>query len=94
VDWLIERDGDVELNLRVLPGAKRNQVDGLYGDALKIRLQAPPVDGKANQALIEFLSDKLGTPRSRISIVSGATTRNKRVRVVGVGAALCREIAG
>ena len=57
---------------------------GLHGEALKIRLAAPPVDGKANACLIAFLADRLGVARSAISLLSGEASRAKRVRISGV----------
>jgi uncharacterized protein (TIGR00251 family) len=80
-------DRGVELTLRVQPRASRTRVVGLHGDALKIALAAPPVDGKANDALLAFLSELFGLPRARISLISGDTSRTKRVRIDGVGAA-------
>ena len=67
--------------MRVIPRAQKNAVQGELGDALKVRLCAPPVDGAANAALVEFLADKVGVPRSRVRIVSGATGRNKRIEI-------------
>jgi uncharacterized protein (TIGR00251 family) len=67
-----------------VPRASKNEIQGVHGDALKVRLQAPPVEGKANQALIRFLSDALNIPRSQLSIASGETGRNKAVLVTGV----------
>jgi len=58
-------------------------VDGLRGDAVLIRLAAPPVEGAANEALIAFLSEALGVPRRSIAIVSGEKSRDKRVRIEG-----------
>ncbi len=82
--WL-RPDGDgVVLSLHIQPGAKRTEVAGLHGDALKIRLAAPPVDGKANEALIAFLAKTLGVPKARVELVAGQTSRAKRVRVTGV----------
>ena len=59
-DWLHEADGRATLTLHIQPGAKKTEVVGLHGDAVKIRLAAPPVDGKANQALIGFIAERLG----------------------------------
>jgi len=67
-------DGAV-LSLRIVPRAHKNAIQGAHGDALKIRLCAPPVDGAANAALIEFLSDSLSLPRARIQLLSGKTSR-------------------
>lgn len=82
--WLTEADGGVILTLRIQPRASRNEIAGRLGDVLKVRLQAPPVEGKANKALIEFLAETLDMPRRNITILSGDTSRNKRVRIDGV----------
>jgi uncharacterized protein (TIGR00251 family) len=75
--WLHRRDKTVTLTLHVQPGARRTEVAGLHGDALKIRLAAPPVDGKANAALIEFLAGRLGLPKSAVRLVGGQGSRRK-----------------
>lgn len=67
-----------------MPRSPRTRVDGRRGDAILIRLNAPPVDGAANDALIAFLSEVLGVPRRSIAIVSGHALRDKRVRVEGM----------
>jgi hypothetical protein len=77
--------------IKVQPRAKRNAIVGELGDALKIALTAPPVDGKANEACIEFFSEVLRVPRSAVMIAAGQTSRNKVIRVVGISAALVRE---
>ncbi|MBR4190676.1 MAG: DUF167 domain-containing protein [Kiritimatiellae bacterium] len=79
--------GGVAFAVRVVPRAQKNAIQGELGDALKVRLCAPPVDGAANAALMEFLADKAGVPRSRVRIVSGTTGRNKRVEIAGLAAA-------
>ena len=67
-DWLrIAADGRITLTLHIQPGAKKTEFAGLHGDALKIRLAAPPVDGKANEALIKFVADTLASCRNRRS---------------------------
>lgn len=81
--WIVEKDGGVLLTLHIQPGAKRTEVAGLHGEALKIRLAAPPVDGKANACLVEFVAAALGLPRQRVSLVSGQASRSKRVAVAG-----------
>jgi len=63
---------------------EKTEAVGLYGDVLKIRLAAPPVDGKASNALIDFLAKTLSIPKSRLTLVSGLTSRSKRVAVEGV----------
>lgn len=71
------------LPVRVIPRASRNEiVEVLSDDTVKIRLTAPPVEGKANQELIKFLSDILNTPKSKIEIVAGATGRDKLVSIL------------
>jgi uncharacterized protein (TIGR00251 family) len=82
--WLRSDGDDVILNLHIQPGAKQTEVVGLHGDALKIRLAAPPVDGKANDALVAFLAKKLGAGRTAVEVISGQTSRAKRVRVGGI----------
>ena len=73
-----------------MPGARKSEVIGEHGDALKIKLQAPPVDGKANRALVEFLGEVLGISKSKIRIISGETSRQKRVSIAGCRAATVR----
>ena len=90
MSWLRGDAADVAsvvLSLHIQPGAKKTEVAGLHGAALKIRLAAPPVDGKANDCLIAFLAETLGVPKSRVELVSGATSRAKRIRVCGIAAA-------
>ena len=80
--WMQRRDAQTfVLSLHVQPGAKRTAVVGLYGEKLKIALAAPPVDGKANQALVQFLAKSLGIAKSSVTILSGETNREKRVAV-------------
>lgn len=77
-------ENGVYISLHIQPGAKREAVAGLFGTALKIALNAPPVDGKANAALQRFLADKLGIPKKNITICSGASSRDKRVFAAGI----------
>jgi uncharacterized protein (TIGR00251 family) len=77
-----ERDGYIVLKVRVVPRAAKNAIQGLRGDALKIRIQAPPVDGKANACLIRFLSRHWNIPQADIELLSGETGRNKRLRIL------------
>ncbi len=72
--------------LRVQPRASRNAVVGVMGDAIKLAITAPPVDGKANQAVIDYLSDLFRVPKSSIVIVSGETGRNKLIAIRGMSA--------
>ena len=79
--WIEEKENGLVLNLRVVPRASRDAVEGLLGDALKVRIQAPPVEGKANAYLVRFLSKAWKVPRRDIEILSGETGRNKRIRI-------------
>jgi uncharacterized protein (TIGR00251 family) len=74
----------VRLTLHVQPRASRTGLAGLHGEAIKVRLAAPPVDGAANAELVRFLAELLGVPRSAVEIVSGRTGRRKVVLVRGV----------
>lgn len=73
------------LSVRVIPRASRSTMAGERDGRLLVRLSAPPVDGAANAALVEFLAEVLGVPRRSLTIVSGATAREKRVAVAGLG---------
>ena len=76
-------DSGTVLALHIQPGAKRSAVCGMYGDAVKIAVKAPPVDGKANSALREFLAEKLGVPNGAVQLITGATGRDKRLHIAG-----------
>ena len=80
-DWLRESAGRTTLTLHIQPGAKKTEVAGQHGDALKIRLAAPPVDGKAYAALINFVADRLGLAKSAVSLKSGQTSRRKVLEI-------------
>ncbi len=85
--WVEDTTGGCILQVRVTPRSSRNRVDGPREGALKIRLNAPPVDGKANEALIEFLAECLDLPRRAISLAAGEQSRTKRILVRGRTAA-------
>jgi uncharacterized protein len=87
-----ESAAGVTFAVRIHPRAKRDAVTGEHGDALKIALTAPPVEGRANEALIAFLSALLKVPRASVSIAAGQSSRNKVVRVAGISAAAARQI--
>jgi uncharacterized protein (TIGR00251 family) len=84
MEWIKETAKGVRLPVRAVPRASKNEIHGVHGNALKVRLQAPPVEGKANEALIRFLSDALGISRAQLSIASGETGRNKAVLITGL----------
>ena len=81
-----ENAGGVTFAVRVHPRAKKNAITGELGDALKVALTAPPVEGKANEACIEFFAKLLKVPRSSVSIAAGQSSRNKVIRIAGLSA--------
>ena len=79
--WLRGGARTATLTVHVQPGARKTEIIGPHGDALKIRLAAPPVDGKANAALIEFIAERLSLPKSAVSLISGQTSRRKLLEI-------------
>jgi uncharacterized protein len=72
------------LQIKAIPGAPRSEVCGWLGEALKVKIQAPPVEGKANEALLRFLAETLDVPPRTVSLVRGASSRHKLVRIEGL----------
>lgn len=83
MDWYQQSAGSVRLTLHIQPGARTTSVAGLHGDALKIRLAAPPVDGKANQALLAYLAERFAVPQRQVVLRQGGTSRRKVVEISG-----------
>lgn len=84
-DWIVAEDkAGVTIAVQVIPRARRSEVQGLHSGALKVRLAAPPVEGAANEALIAFLADALGTRKRDVTLVSGERSRRKLVRIEGI----------
>ena len=75
------------LAIKAIPNAPRGEIVGWLGDALKVKVHAPPVEGRANEALCEFLADTLGLPRRAVTILRGDTSRQKLVRIEGLSLA-------
>ena len=84
----------VTFAVKVHPRAKKNANTGELGDALKVSLTAPPIDGKANQACIEFFAKLLKVPRSSVTIASGQSSHQKVIRVIGLSAEEVRKRVG
>ncbi len=84
--WLRDISGGVEIDLLVAPGASRTAFAGVHDERLKLRITAPPVDGRANAAVQKAIAKALHVPRSDVEIARGHTSRRKQVRVVGVSA--------
>ena len=79
-----ERNGGIIIQVRVQPRARRDEIAGELGGALKLRLRAPAVEDRANEALVEFLAQLLKTPKSAVRILSGERSRTKRIEIRGV----------
>jgi uncharacterized protein (TIGR00251 family) len=90
---ITEKDGTVSFSVRVQPRASRNEIVGKHEDALKIRLTAPPVDDRANEALRKLLASRLKVPLAAVRIASGERSRTKRVEIFGVTAAIILALA-
>ena len=82
----------VVLNVRAQPRSSKAGLDGLLGDALKVRIRAAPVDGKANKELVETLADAFGLPKSRVAFKGGETSKTKRILLAGVSADAVRKV--
>ena len=83
----------VRVSVHVQPRASRSEIIGQHGTALKVRLQAPPVDGAANEALVQLLAESLGVSQRSVRVVTGATSRTKTVEVDGTTEAAVRALA-
>ena len=94
MSWITDSKNGSIIQVHATPRASKSQIQGLHGDALKIRLQAAPVDGKANEALVEFLAEWLGVPQRHITLLSGQTSRQKRLCIQGVTAHQVAEAIG
>ena len=81
--WYRYDGDDLLLVLHIQPGAKRSEITGLHGDALKIRLAAPPIEGRANEALQRFIADSFNVPLRNVELERGAQSRRKTIRVSG-----------
>ena len=79
------------LQIKAAPNSPKDQIQGWLGDSLKVRIQAPPTEGKANERLCAFLAEKLSLPKGAVTLLSGASSRQKRVLVSGLSAQQVRE---
>ena len=84
--------GIVRFAVRVQPRASRSEIEGVHGDALRVRLSAPPVDGAANEALVELLAKALGVAKGAVRVVAGVASRSKVIEVEGIGSADVRAL--
>ena len=82
-EWYRHNGETLTLTLHVQPGAKRTEVAGLHGEAIKIRLAAPPVEGRANEALLRFIAESFGVPLRQVALKQGGQSRHKVVAITG-----------
>lgn len=94
--WCMPISDGMRLAFHVTPNARKTEIVGVTGDALKIKLQAPPVDGKANDALVKYVADRLRVSRSSVQITHGQTNRRKliEVRTSGLTADIVSQVFG
>ena len=90
--WITSCGNGIRLSAIIQPRSSKNEVTGIYNNALKIRLTSPPVNGAANKACIRFFSKLLGVSPSEITIAQGFSSRNKTIEVIGVTEKKFREI--
>jgi uncharacterized protein (TIGR00251 family) len=84
--------GGVRVELRIQPGASSTGLAGTHAGRLKLRVQAPPLDGRANDAVIEWIAGTLGVPQRNVTLIRGATSRDKTVEIAGVTEEHVREV--
>lgn len=82
------------LNVKAQPRSSKAGVDGLIGDAVKVRVKCAPVDGKANKELVETLAEAFGLPKSKVMFKSGETSKQKRILLTGISVGTVREVVG
>ena len=94
MSYFVETPEGVVVNVKAQPRSSRSGIDGLLGDAVKVRIKCAPVDGKANKELVETLADAFGLPKSLVVFKSGETSKQKRMLLTGVTADKVREVVG
>ncbi len=95
MSWITQDSrGGTLLAVHAVPRSSRDAVQGLHGQAVKIRLRAPPVEGRANAALVRFLAEALNVPKGRVVLLAGAAGREKRVHIAGLEPAAVRARLG
>ena len=89
--WLVEQKGKLFLSVYIQPRSSRNRVAGLHGEAVKLCITAPPVEGKANQAVIKYLAGLFNIPKSALEIKSGQQSRSKKIILNGISLTTARQ---
>ena len=92
--YYTETDGGVILNVRAQPRSSKSGIDGVIGDAVKVRIKSAPVDGRANKELIETLADVMGLPKSSVIFKGGETSKTKRILLKGMTGADVASVVG
>ena len=92
--YFVETPEGAILNVKAQPRSSKAGIDGLIGDAVKVRIRCAPVDGKANKELIETLADAVGIAKGRVSFKSGETSKQKRILLSGVSGGDVRRVVG
>ena len=92
--WIENKACCCYIHVHVQPRASKNEITGIYGDSLKVRLTSPPVEGAANSLLVEFMAKKLGLPKSRVELISGEKSRHKTLKIEGLTKADVAPILG
>jgi uncharacterized protein (TIGR00251 family) len=94
MSYCTETPDGVVINVKAQPRSSKAGVDGLLGDAVKVRIKCAPVDGRANKELVETLADVFNLPKNRVVFKSGETSRQKRILLAGVSADAVRKVVG
>lgn len=94
MSYCTETPDGVVINVKAQPRSSKAGVDGLLGDAVKVRIKCAPVDGRANKELVETLADVFNLPKNRVVFKSGETSRQKRIFLAGVSADAVRKVVG
>jgi uncharacterized protein (TIGR00251 family) len=89
---IVEKDSNLVFSVRVVPRASKSEITGEHDGALKVRIASPPVDGAANAELIRFLAKKFGVGRCDIEILSGETSKNKRIKIANLSISRFEEL--
>jgi uncharacterized protein (TIGR00251 family) len=88
--YTVDPNGDLHIQIKVVPRASADRVEGIEGEHLKVRITAPPVEGKANAHLLRFLTKFLSVRAHQLSVISGQSSRFKRIRVAGLTPEACK----
>jgi uncharacterized protein (TIGR00251 family) len=88
------REAEIFLKIHLLPRASRDEICGLHGDAIKVKVTAPPLEGRANAALQRFIAEKLNLSSSQVEIIAGKRSRQKILRICGISRAAVEKVLG